>query len=236
MELDMISSRLREYLRVKKLTARDFERITGLGNGTTAHIGSSTRKTTFNRISKSGIDLNIDWLLTGEGEMTKPKGIVNEAEDVTSEEIEVLNAGLKNGTFRMVPLINVDSVGGVHSENSITASEQYVIQMMPFTEARDGDVAILQSGNSMYPTIPSGSALLIREVVDWREYFGYGNIYVLWLKDGRRITKEVRRYDADPKNYIWCVSYNPDVADEELPRSMIRGVWKVVKYIADFGW
>ena len=88
----------------------------------------------------------------------------------------------------------------------------------------------------MYPTIPSGAALLIREVVDWREYFGYGNIYVLWLRDGRRITKEVRRYDADPKNYVWCVSYNPDVADEELPRSMIRGVWKVIKYIADFGW
>lgn len=48
--------------------------------------------------------------------------------------------------------------------------------------------------------------------------------------------EEVRRYDADPKNYVWCVSYNPDVADEELPRSMIRGVWKVIKYIADFGW
>lgn len=57
-----------------------------------------------------------------------------------------------------------------------------------------------------------------------------------WLRDGRRITKEVRRYNEDPKNFVWCVSYNPDVADEELPKSMIRGVWKVVKYIADFGW
>ena len=84
--------------------------------------------------------------------------------------------------------------------------------------------------------IPAGSALLIREVPDWQEYFGYGNIFVIWLKDGRRITKEVRRYDPDPKKYVWCISYNPDVADEELPRSMIRGVWKVIKYIADFGW
>ena len=107
---------------------------------------------------------------------------------------------------------------------------------MPFADALPDDVAILQSGNSMYPTIPPGSALLIREVKDWREYFGYGNIFVLLLKDGRRITKEVRRYDDDPKNFVWCVSYNPDVADEELPKSMIRGVWKVVKYIADFGW
>lgn len=165
---------------------------------------------------------SLQWLLTGEGEMLK-----NSDQSVK----EILNTD-----YRLVPLVNIDSVGGIHSENLITPDEQYLIKMMPFTEAREGDVAILQSGNSMYPTIPPGSALLIREVVGWREYFGYGNIYVLWLSDGRRITKEIRRYDPDPKNYVWCVSYNPDVADEELPRSMIVGVWKVVKYLADFGW
>lgn len=179
-------------------------------------------------------EVSYDWLLTGEGKMLKPKSELMEAHEEHTDKIAIEE--LREGRFRMIPLINIDSVGGIHSENSIDPSEQYVIKMMPFTEARDGDVAILQSGNSMYPTIPSGAALLIREVVDWREYFGYGNIYVLWLRDGRRITKEVRRYDADPKNYVWCVSYNPDVADEELPRSMIRGVWKVIKYVADFGW
>ncbi|MDE6831469.1 MAG: hypothetical protein K2J07_01870, partial [Muribaculaceae bacterium] len=188
------------------------------------------------RMSKEFPDLNTDWLLTGEGKMLKPSAPLSEVEEATSQEIEMIKDGLKKGLFRMVPLINIDSVGGIHSNNAISSSEQYVISMMPFAEALEGDVAILQSGNSMSPTIPPGSALLIREVTEWREYFGYGNIYVLWLKDGRRITKEVRRYDPDPRNYVWCVSYNPDVADEELPRSMIRGVWKVVKFIADFGW
>lgn len=176
-----------------------------------------------------------EWLLTGEGEMIR-KEFRNEVEDLTPAELQEVREGILNGSFRLVPLVNIDSVGGIHSENSISPSEQYVLKMMPFTEAREGDVAILQTGNSMSPTIPAGSALLIREVVDWREYFGYGSIYVLWLRDGRRITKEIRRYDADPTKYVWCVSYNPDVADEELPVSMIRGVWKVVKYLADFGW
>lgn len=186
------------------------------------------------KIASAYPQINPDWLLSGEGEMLKPKSESMEVHEEHADQIAIEE--LREGRFRMIPLVNIDSVGGIHSENSIDPSEQYVIKMMPFTEARDGDVAILQSGNSMYPTIPSGAALLIREVVDWREYFGCGNIYVLWLRDGRRITKEVRRYDADPKNYVWCVSYNPDVADEELPRSMIRGVWKVIKYIADFGW
>lgn len=186
----------------------------------------------FAQIAQAFPMLNIDFILTGEGEMLKN----DDVETLSGEEMAKISEGIKSGRFRLVPLVNIDSVGGIHTDNSIDLSEQYIIKMMPFADAMHGDVAILQSGNSMYPTIPPGSALLIREVKDWREYFGYGNIFVLLLKDGRRITKEVRRYDEDPLNYVWCVSYNPDVADEELPKSMIRSVWKVVKYIADFGW
>lgn len=189
-------------------------------------------------ISEFGVSL--DWLLTGEGEMLKGSGgapeLGNEVENITPQEQAAIDRGLRDGTYRMVPLVNIDSVGGMSSLNSIDPSEQYIMKLIPFTEAREGDRAILQSGNSMAPNIPAGSALLIREVQDWREYFGYGGIFVLWLRDGRRITKEIRRYDPDPQNYVWCVSYNPDIADEELPRSMIRGVWKVIKYLADFGW
>lgn len=171
--------------------------------------------------------LSRSWLLTGEGAMLKPNG----------KDSEILDDRKKDfSDYGLVPLVNIDSVGGIHSDNAIATDEQYVMKLIPFSEARPDDRAIFQSGNSMYPIIPSGSVLLIREVVDWKEYFGYGSIYVLWLRDGRRITKEVRRYDPDPKNYVMCVSFNPDVADEELPRSMIRGVWKVVKYVADFGW
>lgn len=226
--MDTVATRLSKYLEYKSLTARDFERLTGLGNGTCAAIGERTRKTTFDRISKSGLDLNIAWLRTGEGEMLKNLG-----ESADEPEAETSHA---RESYKLVPLINIDSVGGVHSLNLIEPSEQYPIKLLPFTDAREGDVAIIQTGNSMSPTIPPGSVLLIRKVEDWQEYFGYGNIYVLWLRDGRRITKEVRRYDPDPKNYVWCVSYNPDVADEELPRNLIRGVWKVIKYQADFGW
>ena len=184
------------------------------------------------KIASAYPQINSSWLQTGDGEMLMPDS--SNEEKLQSD--DVLLAKDSSSDYRLVPLINIDSVGGIHSSNAIEASEQYTIRMIPFIEARDGDVAILQTGNSMYPTIPTGSVLLIREVVDWQEYFGYGGLFVLWLKDGRRITKVVQRYNPDPKSYVWCVSYNPDVADEELPRSMIRGVWKVIKYIADFGW
>lgn len=229
------NSRLALYLKSMSITRTVFAEKLGTSQPTISAILSGSRplsKGMLARIGEKYSNLNIDWLLTGEGDMLR----IPQADKSSGEESVNIGNMQQKSDFRLVPLINIDSVGGIHSDNITTPSEQYIIRMMPFTEAREGDVAIIQSGTSMYPTIPPGSALLIREVIGWKEYFGYGGIYVIWLKDGRRITKEIRRYDADPKNYVWCVSYNPDVADEELPKSMIRGVWKVVKYIADFGW
>lgn len=162
--------------------------------------------------------------------------------DVNSGENPILKSDkdeitTKDGTnYLLVPIIHIDSVGGMRSNNSIAGEPQYIEGYVPFVNAREGDKAIFQSGTSMIPTIPPGSILQIREVVNWKEYFGYGNIFVIELKDGRRITKEVRRYDENPQEYIWCVSHNPDVQDEELPKSMIESVWKVVKILTDKGW
>ena len=142
----------------------------------------------------------------------------------------------QSAEVRQIPLIHIDSVGGVHSPNALAASEQYVERLVPFPDARPGDVAILQSGNSMAPTIPAGAILQIRRVEGWREYFGYGNDFVLWLDDDRRITKQVLKYAPDPQNYVTCHSYNPEAGDEELPKSMIVEVWKVVNVLINKGW
>lgn len=178
--------------------------------------------------------INLSWLLTGEGEMLRYSVDNSDAINVV-EETELVHAP-ETSSARAIPLINIDSVGGIHSQNIMTASEQYVMRMIVMPGARKGDVAILQSGTSMAPTIPAGAILQIRRVEGWREYFGYGNDFVLWLTDDRRITKQVLKYSPDPKNYVTCHSYNPEVEDEELPKSMIQEVWKVINVLINKGW
>lgn len=170
------------------------------------------------------------WLLTGKGEMlispySQNKNILTQNESLPTDV-----------NYKLVPVVHIDSVGGMQSNNAIVDMPQFIEGYVPFVNAQDRDRAIYQSGNSMIPTIPPGSLMQIREVPNWREYFGYGNIFVIELKDGRRITKEVERYEENPKEYIWCKSHNPDVADEELPKSMIVSVWKVIKILTDKGW
>ena len=180
------------------------------------------------KIIKTYPEFNKVWLLTGEGEMLNTAERNGSSDKPSSQPTEK--------DYKLIPLIHIDSVGGMHSKNDVVDEIEYIEKYVPFMEAHDGDKAIFQSGDSMIPTIPPGSILQIREVENWREYFGYGGIFVLLLKDGLRITKEVNRYDPDPKNYVMCISHNPSVADEELPKAMIVAVWKVIKILTDRGW
>ena len=173
-------------------------------------------------------DINPAWIHSGKGDMLNCAESNNISSKPSSQPTEK--------DYKLIPLIHIDSVGGMHSTNDVIDAPEYIEKYVPFLEAHDGDMAIFQSGDSMIPTIPPGSILQIRKVENWREYFGYGGIFVLLLTDGRRITKEVNRYTPDPKNYVMCISHNPAVADEELPKSMIAAVWKVIKILTDRGW
>ena len=189
-------------------------------------------KKTIGKILCAFPQINRNWLETGEGEMLIDNGGFVEVPDE-----EVINLNPKPGDkVTMVPLINIDSVGSMERTNSLTWRDQYVVREIPFIDARPDDVAIYQSGDSMTPGIPSGSILHIRQVHDWQEFFGYGDTFVLWLKDDRRITKQVLKYSEDPRNYVICHSFNPSYGDEELPKKFIRQVWKVITILSDKGW
>lgn len=205
--------------------------IYDLQSGKTKKISASVG----NKIISVYPNYNLQWLLTGKGDMFNPDSR-NEVEELTADDRAELERAISERRVTYIPLIHIDSVGGMRSQNLLTSGEQYLERMVPFPNARPDDVAILQSGNSMAPTIPAGAILQIRRVEKWQDYFGYGSDFVLWLDDDRRITKQVLKCTADPRNYVVCHSYNPEVADEELPKAMIREVWKVVNVLINKGW
>lgn len=210
-------NRVLQFISSLGITASAFERNCGLGNGFVSKIGATIREPKLELISKAYPQLNINWLSHGIGTM-----LLGDTKDQTN-----LSSNL--------PLIHIDSVGGIHSDNAMVAPE-YVERYVPFMDSKADDFCIYQSGESMSPTIPSGAILHLREVVNWQEYFGYGGYFVLLLADGRRITKQVVRGETDPNKFVLCKSINPDHSDEELPRSFIRRVFKIINVLTNNGW
>lgn len=234
-----IKDRFDAFIAYKGLSRRGFQEKIEVSNSYIQNISKGVSDKVLNRISIQYPELNRDWLLTGMGEMIISTKQTDKTIFPTPSSTSIPNTKctpIIDIDYKLVPIIHVDSVGGMYSPNAIVGEPQYIEGYAPFTAAKDGDICIIQSGNSMTPTCPSGSLLLLRRVSNWKEYFGYGNIFVIELSDGRRITKEVSRYDENPKDFIWCISHNPNVPDEELPKNIIVSVWKVIKIQIDKGW
>lgn len=221
---DTVLQRIRNVIDYHNLSDRKFAEVIGLPQTTISSLfkrGNEPNISIVRSILNAFEDIDINWLITGQGEMLK--SYLPQTQNMPAN-------------YRLVPLLNLDAVGGMESSNLETYDSQYVEEYVPFEEAKEGDVSLYVSGESMIPTCPPGCKILIRKVVDWREYFGFGNMFVLLLNDGRRILKEVVRSEEDPKAFVLCRSHNPKFSPEELPKSMIKEVWKVIQVHINRGW
>ncbi len=65
-----IKERLAAYLKAKRFKQNEFARICGIDPSVLSRIGKTTDDTSLRKIDEAS-DLNIEWLIKGEGEMIK---------------------------------------------------------------------------------------------------------------------------------------------------------------------
>lgn len=80
-----LKSRVLEYCEVKGLSIAAFERVAGLSNGFFKESSRSPRANKRKQISEAFPDLNIDWLLTGEGNMLKEESVSTNSENTNQQ-------------------------------------------------------------------------------------------------------------------------------------------------------
>lgn len=69
-----LKERLQAFARSKGLSDRAFEITCGLSNGFMNKASENTRRSSLDRVSAAFADLNVDWVLTGEGSMLRADG------------------------------------------------------------------------------------------------------------------------------------------------------------------
>ena len=80
-----LKSRLIKYIEYKGITKAEFERSAKLSNGFVDKSGDNTRRSSLDKISIFYNDLNIDWILTGKGEMLITDKISELFQDVSQK-------------------------------------------------------------------------------------------------------------------------------------------------------
>ncbi len=201
-----IKDRLLEYISKSNLSVAEFEKKAGLSNGSVSKTNNNMRKSTINSISLSFPNLNIDWLINGEGEMLRPD-IAMQSSDSESDYIPLLPieamAGTLQGFSEGVELANCRKIK---------------------SPVKGADWAIQISGDSMEPDYRNGSYLYIRKMRG--AFIPWGHTLVVDTYDGV-VVKNIFPVDGT-KDYIEARSINPKYPTFQIETSSILGFYRVL--------
>ena len=70
-ECTELKTRILKFIAFLEINPYNFEKKVGISNGTIRHLGRTLSKNTEEKLKNAYPELNITWLLTGEGEMLK---------------------------------------------------------------------------------------------------------------------------------------------------------------------
>lgn len=142
----MIKDRMVEFLAHLGMGQNKFEKSVGLSTGFVSNIGDSIRRKSLDKILAVYPELNVNWLLTGEGKMLK-----NSIQDISTDRQEVT----------LVPLLPVSAQGGRLNDFVVSVRKEDCEKLI--SPIKDADFAIMISGDSMAPEYPSGSKVLVKK-------------------------------------------------------------------------
>ncbi len=91
-----VRERIKDYISLKNITAKNFEQSIGCSNGYINNIRKSIPSDKLDKIMKIYTDLNITWLLTGEGDMILENGESNKHISLLNNEEDEMGQSFKS--------------------------------------------------------------------------------------------------------------------------------------------
>lgn len=222
--MSAVKNRLEQFIKAMNLSTRSFERSINASVGFVRNIRQSISPDKQSDILKVYPNLNMTWLLLGEGCMLRDDSVVKN----TSYNLPELpkETTKKNPQSKIVPLIPISAHGGSLNDFSISVMnyecEKVVSPMI------DVDFAISISGDSMSPEYPSGCQVLIKKINE-SAFIEWGKVYVLDTCNGTIIKKLMPSESPDK---VLCVSINPAYPQFEVAFKYIQGIYRVMMVMA----
>lgn len=229
-----VKDRIKAFCKAEKTTVSAFEKSIGVSNGYVNAISRSIGIDNLNTIIEIYSNLNIEWLLTGRGEMYKPNvpprvtpaSLAADGRPIYSDK-DIENFRITQEIGQGKPYFDVDFLGGFSEIiNSQTAVPACNIIVPGFEKAT---VWCNVTGHSMEPKINHGDIIALRECTI--DDIQYGEIYAVVL-DTLRTIKIIRR--GTTPDVLRYVPINPDFDDQEFPITRILHIFEVLGSIARF--
>lgn len=212
--MESVSDRLASFLKYKGKGQTAFEQEAGLSRGYVQKASDNMGYKIKSKISENCPELNMEWLLTGEGDMLKEEPHVSEVTEVKS--LSNLKSKEVKKDEQMVNLYDFEASAGLRS--LLDNNHANVIDSIRIPNLPKCDGAIHIVGDSMYPLLKSGDIVLYKEMpVDMQHLF-YGEMYLIsYIIEGDAyvVVKYINR-SPQGEPYVTLVSQNPHHADRDI--------------------
>lgn len=187
-----VKERLIEFIDHKRISRRSFSLGIGASSSFVNSISKGIGPEYIERIKDKYPDLNIAWLLTGEGDMLKSEPQPSNGDTLSPE----ISSG------KVIPYFDAE----------VAAGTQYDMEMTPEAPAgwieiggilKDSEFAMRVYGNSMVPNYPAGCVIGLRRYTE--HFIEPGTVYVIETAENRFLK---RLYYNEDKTAFSCISDN----------------------------
>lgn len=224
--LSTTKERILQYIEYKNIAKSKFYNDLDIKRGLldSDKLKSSVTDVIIAKILAIYKDLNINWLLTGEGNM------------LITEEHNPVIAEKTSNKRHLIPLFDITAIGGRNydADMSVVSKPSEMIDTGDWFQ--DATAAMRVQGDSMSPEYKSGSIVALRQITDPRIIM-YGEDYVVET-DELRVIKRIQRSE-NPQCLMAC-SVNQEQWESgpmkghlihepfEIPKDSIRRMFLVL--------
>lgn len=217
-EKSLIKQNILSYLMGKDITPYEFYKKSGVTRGVLTQKNGISE---FNiaRFLAYAPDVNVEWLITGVGEMYKSSDY-----ELNKLHNPIYSEKLDN---RSINLYNINAAANL--KTMLADKTQNIIGQISIPNIPDCDGAINVSGDSMYPLIKSGDVVAYKEIHSFNHLI-YGEIHLVSFEidgDDFLVVKYLKK--SNITNYIQLVSYNAHHEPMDIPLDSISAL-AIVKF------
>lgn len=222
--MDSVKERLIYFLNGINISKSEFGRRIGVSSAFVTSIRKSIQPDKIQSISLEFPELNIQWLLTGEGEMLKDSEPEANATLIGSASTSPL---IEVRYFEVSPSATFQEFVSDVSDASTTIG----IPAIPGLHIDDSYCVFQVYGDSMAPQIHNKSRILCREINPTRWHTLHDCVIVIAYSD-KFVIKRLIRNELDTANRLTLASDNPEFPDQHtIAQSDIHCIFQAVQLI-----
>lgn len=220
-----VKDRVKAYCKVVGMPVTSFEKCIGAKNGYVNSISKGIGADYLNKIVVNFPNLNIDWLLTGNGEMLKGGDLVDQMTKRWAKKFGASKEDNSEDAGPRIPLVEQNAVAGWgNSAVAIAETDIKEYYIIPKFRHLQVDFMIEVTGDSMQPSYHSGDVVACRIIRS--SYIQWNRCHVIATRDQGILIKRLQ--PSEKPEHIQAVSDNPRYPPFDVPLSDVESLAMVV--------